>query len=94
MDTVKAGIIAGGEWYLSNLKPNGQVTYKVWPSENRYSNEYLSSATRWPPGTWCRPTSWTRAPSSWRVLSWRWTTQLKLKRGDVTEACKGPLVRC
>ncbi|MBK7761602.1 MAG: hypothetical protein IPI35_35405 [Deltaproteobacteria bacterium] len=38
-----------GEWYLRNLHPNdqpipfyqpGQVIYKMWPAENRYSDEY------------------------------------------------------
>jgi len=41
-------VVAAGEWYLTNLHPNdqpltyapGQVTYKMWPSENRYSDEY------------------------------------------------------
>jgi hypothetical protein len=37
---VRDGILASGEWYLANLQPNGQVTYKFWPAENRYSSEY------------------------------------------------------
>ncbi len=40
IDTVKSSIVYAGEWYLQNLQPNGQVTYKMWPEENRYSNEY------------------------------------------------------
>lgn len=38
--TVKESIVLAAEWYLANLQPNGQVTYKFWPEENRYSNEY------------------------------------------------------
>ncbi|MDG1478297.1 MAG: hypothetical protein P8R54_01835 [Myxococcota bacterium] len=37
---VKDGILASGEWYIANLADNGQVTYKFWPHENRYSSEY------------------------------------------------------
>ena len=37
---IRDGILASGEWYLANLQDNGQVTYKFWPSENRYSSEY------------------------------------------------------
>ncbi len=40
IETVKSAIVYAGEWYLRNLQPNGQVTYKMWPEENRYSNEY------------------------------------------------------
>ena len=45
---LEESVVAAGEWYLENLHPNdqplayapGQVTYKMWPSENRYSDEY------------------------------------------------------
>ncbi len=40
VEAVRQGVIAAGDWYLANLLPNGQVVYKMWPSENRYSNEY------------------------------------------------------
>lgn len=36
----EAGILAAGDWYLRNLNPQGQVVYKFWPAENRYSSEY------------------------------------------------------
>lgn len=39
-DSVRQGVVSAGEWYLSNIQPNGQVVYKFWPEENRYSNEY------------------------------------------------------
>lgn len=40
LKTVRDAIVLQGEWYLANLKPDGVVTYKFWPEENRYSNEY------------------------------------------------------
>ncbi|MDP2315588.1 MAG: hypothetical protein Q8P41_22000 [Pseudomonadota bacterium] len=38
--TVRESILLAGEWYLANLNAEGEVTYKFWPEENRYSNEY------------------------------------------------------
>ncbi|MDP2306013.1 MAG: hypothetical protein Q8P18_08295 [Pseudomonadota bacterium] len=38
--TVRESILLAGEWYLTNLNAEGEVTYKFWPEENRYSNEY------------------------------------------------------
>ncbi len=38
--TVRDSILLAGEWYLANLNEEGEVTYKFWPEENRYSNEY------------------------------------------------------
>jgi hypothetical protein len=40
LESVRKGIVDAGQWYMNNLQPNGQVVYKFWPSENRYSNEY------------------------------------------------------
>ncbi len=40
LEAVENGVVSAGEWYISNLQENGQVTYKFWPAENRYSNEY------------------------------------------------------
>lgn len=40
VEAVRQGVIAAGDWYLGNLLPNGQVIYKMWPSENRYASEY------------------------------------------------------
>lgn len=45
---LQQSVVDGGHWYMRNLAPNdqplgyqpGQVTYKEWPSENRYSDEY------------------------------------------------------
>lgn len=48
LEAVRRSIVLSGEWYLRNLAPNdmpldyepGQVTYKMWPADNRYSDEY------------------------------------------------------
>lgn len=40
LTTARDSVVYAGEWYLANLKPDGVVTYKYWPEENRYSNEY------------------------------------------------------
>ena len=40
LDTVKASILDAGEWWLANLQPDGSVTYKFWPEDDRYSDEY------------------------------------------------------
>jgi hypothetical protein len=40
LEAIRKGIVDAGQWYMNNLQPNGQVVYKFWPSENRYSNEY------------------------------------------------------
>lgn len=33
-------LLRAGDWYLQNMGPDGQVVYKFWPTENRYSDEY------------------------------------------------------
>lgn len=55
--SVRAGIIAGGDWYLQNMGPEGQVIYKYWPHENRYSNEY--NIVRHTLATWNLVQAWT-----------------------------------
>ncbi|MEL6341573.1 MAG: hypothetical protein AAFV53_00465 [Myxococcota bacterium] len=85
---VRDGIVAAGEWYLSNLKDNGQVTYKVWPSENRYSNEY--NFVRHTLATWNLVQAYDLDPrpefldGSKRALAF---TNAHLKREDVQQAC-------
>ncbi len=58
--TVRDSIILSGEWYLANLKPDGLVTYKFWPEENRYSNEY--NHVRHTLATWNLWQAWTLDP--------------------------------
>ncbi|MEE2787288.1 MAG: hypothetical protein VX589_08110 [Myxococcota bacterium] len=36
---VKNAVVSAGEWYLSNLRPDGSVVYKFWPESNRYTDE-------------------------------------------------------
>lgn len=48
LEAIRRSIVLSGEWYIRNLAPfdlplpyePGQVTYKMWPSDNRYSDEY------------------------------------------------------
>ncbi len=58
--TTKESIVLAGEWYLANLTPEGQVTYKFWPEENRYSNEY--NHVRHTLATWNLWQAWTLDP--------------------------------
>jgi hypothetical protein len=88
LSAVSQGIVAAGEWYLSNLKPNGQVTYKMWPSENRYSNEY--NFVRHTLSTWNLVQSYQQDPRPEFLAAARKTlefTNSKLKREDVQTAC-------
>ncbi len=60
LTTTRESILYAGEWYLANLKPDGQVTYKFWPEENRYSNEY--NHVRHTLATWNLWQAWTLDP--------------------------------
>jgi len=86
---VRDGIVAAGEWYLANLQPNGQVTYKVWPSENRYSNEY--NFVRHTLATWNLTQAYMLDPrpefldGARQALAF---TNAHYKREDVTAACE------
>ncbi|MSQ03160.1 MAG: hypothetical protein EXR71_14935 [Myxococcales bacterium] len=57
---VKSAIIYAGEWWLANLQPDGTVTYKFWPEENRYSDEY--NHVRHELATWNLWQAWTLDP--------------------------------
>ena len=86
--SVRDGILAAGEWYLANLQPSGEVTYKFWPSENRYSNEY--NLVRHTLATWNLVQAYNLDPrpefleGSKRALAF---TDRFLKFEDVQEAC-------
>lgn len=86
---IRDGIIAAGEWYQANLKENGQITYKFWPSENRYSNEY--NFVRHTLATWNFIQAYELDPrpefeeGSRRALDF---TNRHLKFEDVEEACQ------
>ena len=87
--SVRDGILAAGEWYLANLQPDGSVTYKFWPSENRYSNEY--NIVRHTLATWNLVQAYELDPrpefleGSKAALGF---TQRYLQREDVTAACQ------
>ncbi len=57
---VKAGIVAAGDWYLANMAEDGLLVYKMWPSENRYSDEY--NHVRHTLGTWNLVLAWRMDP--------------------------------
>ncbi len=60
VEAARQGVLAAADWYLRNLGPNGQVVYKFWPSENRYSDEY--NLVRHTLATWNLVTAWRLAP--------------------------------
>ena len=72
--TLQQSVVDGGHWYMRNLAPNdqpldyqpGQVTYKAWPSENRYSNEY--NLVRHTLATWNLVQAWEMDPSQTQFL--------------------------
>ena len=66
--SLERSVVRGGDWYLRNLFPNdqpleyedGQVVYKMWPSENRYSDEY--NLVRHTLATWNLVQAWNFDP--------------------------------
>ena len=58
--SVREGVVHAGDWYLNNLHPDGYVVYKMWPSENRYSNEY--NLVRHTLATWNLVQAWQMEP--------------------------------
>lgn len=59
-EVVRSSIVYAGEWYLANLQPDGTVTYKFWPEENRYADEY--NHVRHELATWNLWQAWTLDP--------------------------------
>jgi len=86
LDRVRAAILAAGDWYLRNLQPDGRVTYKVWPSENRYSNEY--NHVRHTLATWNLTQAWTLDPKPAYLdgakKALEWTNLARKDTGEVT----------
>lgn len=84
LSSVRASILASGDWYLKNLYPDGRVTYKVWPAENRYSDEY--NHVRHTLATWNLVQAWRLDPrpeyleGAKRALDW--TNQSRKDEGD------------
>lgn len=84
---LERSVVRGGDWYVRNLAPfdiplpyqDGQVTYKMWPSENRYSDEY--NLVRHTLATWNLVQAWQFDPQpeylegAERALEWTLTWQ-------------------
>ncbi len=64
LPALEQSVVNGGLWYVRNTAPfdipldyqPGQVTYKMWPSENRYSDEY--NLVRHTLATWNTVQAW------------------------------------
>jgi hypothetical protein len=82
--TVKGAIIYAGEWWLANLQPDGTVTYKFWPEENRFSNEY--NHVRHELATWNLWQAWTLDPRpeflEGAIRAQDWTLRSLVERGS------------
>jgi hypothetical protein len=58
--STQQAVLRSAEWYLNNIQPDGSVTYKMWPSENRYSDEY--NHVRHTLATWNLAQAWLLDP--------------------------------
>ena len=89
LSAVKSSIVYAGEWWLANLQPDGTVTYKFWPEENRFSNEY--NHVRHELATWNLWQAWTLDPRpeflEGAIRAQDWTLRSLVQRdGDDFEA--------
>jgi hypothetical protein len=86
IETTRQSIVKAGEWYLANLQPDGQVIYKFWPAENRYSNEY--NHVRHTLATWNLVQAWHMEPrpefleGARRALDW--TLKYRVDEGEMS----------
>ncbi len=97
LQDLEESLVLAGEWYLDNMAPEaflppnmhyepGQVTYKFWPSENRYSSEY--NLVRHTLATWNLTQAWRIEPrpefleGAERALDW--TLQHRVDEGDMS----------
>ncbi len=97
LDVLEQSLVMASEWYMTNMAPDvhlppnlpyddGQVTYKFWPAENRYSNEY--NLVRHTLATWNLVQGWTIEPrdefleGSRRALDW--TLKYRKDEGDMS----------
>lgn len=60
LDEAEDIVLRSAEWYNRNMREDGSVTYKMWPSENRYSNEY--NIVRHTLATWNLVQAWQLDP--------------------------------
>jgi hypothetical protein len=56
----REAVLRSATWYVNNIQPDGSVTYKMWPSENRYSDEY--NHVRHTLATWNLVQAWNLDP--------------------------------
>ncbi|MEE2749891.1 MAG: hypothetical protein VX519_00545 [Myxococcota bacterium] len=86
LPALEGSVVLSGEWYLANLQDNGQVTYKFWPSENRYSNEY--NLVRHTLATWNLVQAWhiENRPEFLDAArrAQEWTLQFLVEEGDMS----------
>ncbi len=87
LPALENSVVMSGDWYLANLQENGQVTYKFWPSENRYSNEY--NLVRHTLATWNMVQAWEMDKSRTDFLEGAeraldWTLQWRVDEGDMS----------
>ena len=66
VSSVKQAVVDAGEWYMNNLSEDGHVVYKMWPSDNRYSDEY--NIVRHTLATWNLVQAWEMDPSRTEFL--------------------------
>jgi hypothetical protein len=58
--STRDAVLRSATWYVNNIRPDGSVTYKMWPSENRYSDEY--NHVRHTLATWNLVQAWSLDP--------------------------------
>ena len=97
LQDLEESLVLSGEWYLANMAPEaflppnmnyqpGQVNYKFWPSENRYSSEY--NLVRHTLATWNLTQAWLIEPrpefleGARRALDW--TLQYRVDEADMS----------
>jgi hypothetical protein len=39
-EAIRRMLVEGGEWWLTNMRPDDSINYKYWPSQNRMSTDY------------------------------------------------------
>ncbi len=95
LPAVESSIVYAGEWWLANLQPDGTVTYKYWPEENRFSNEY--NHVRHELATWNLWQAWTLDPRpeflEGAIRAQDWTLRSLVERkGDQFEPWERELI--
>jgi len=97
IESLEDSLLLAAEWYLANMAPNvdlpdnlpyadGQVVYKFWPSENRFSDEY--NLVRHTLATWNLVQAWHIDPRPEFLTGARaaldWTLRYRVDEGDMS----------